>query len=184
VTGPLTIRRLRVRRNTLILLATALILAVLYSIYLTSRNRYAQHYLAVLRQTGPTQYLEQLRKLKGFGRYLVEYSALNDYRTFRRQVPEFMAGRWTLRPHREQLPPTGYFSSCTDPISFEYGQITLGSGMQPFRARYRIAGAKLIVRTDTKTIPILLVSYGEAIDHLEFVPPTRKTIAYAYRCLQ
>jgi len=177
------LRAMKLRRNTLILLTWALASSLLYGWYLHHQNRAAKTYLAQLQKTEPDRYLTELRKLNGFSAYVEAYRRVAKFDQFRPDAPVFIQGRWSLRAAPKRLSLLEGASDCTDPITFEYGRLSLGNaGKTTFRAEYRLVGETLEVKTPSGPVAVTLVPYGESLDHLELVPPARDKTFYAYRC--
>lgn len=182
MTGRFDMRRITLRRSTLILLACGIGFAVFYLFFLSYQDRRAETYLEELRQSDPDAYLEQVRLREGFSHYVVEFATLEKFDQFRTAVPSFMVGRWTLRESIERT-PIGTSPDCSDPITFEYGRIELPRDDISRPSQFRLDGQTLEVRPrNDDPISVALVSYGAAINHLELVPPGRDRLFYAYPC--
>ncbi len=181
------IQKPKMRRNTVILLLVALSAGIFYAWYLHHENARGARYMETLRETEPEHYLTNLRKLRGFGEYVLEYRRFASFETYRPAAPEFVIGRWSLHRVTAETTATGNQGDCTDPITFEYGRLALGDESLALKAEYRLDAQTLNsqfmrVRTKTGQMSVRLVSYGAAIDHLELIPPYRTALYYAYPC--
>lgn len=178
-------RRLLVRRDTLKVLAGVALFAALYVGYLAVQNHRAKAYYEQLRKTDPLRYLDDLRKSEGFAAYLDKYRLLEGYTAAQPKVPPFIVGRWTMRNTPQRVAPGTVFPDCLSPVTFEHGIMREGDGPKAstYHVDYRINGQDLILTGDQiGRLPIAMVSYGSAIDHLEFTPPGGYGKVYAYRC--
>lgn len=179
-------RRLTLRRETLNILLGVTVFGALYIGYLAYQNHRAEAYYAHLRKTDPLRYLDDVRKSEGFAAYLDKYRLLEGYTADRAQVPPFILGRWTMRNTPQRVAPGTVFSDCTDPVAFQHGQFRLNEGAKAvsYSVKYRITGQDLVMTGDgIGRLPVAMVSYGSAIDHLELRPPGETDqIYYAYRC--
>ncbi|MGB8623873.1 MAG: hypothetical protein WCD16_13745 [Paracoccaceae bacterium] len=182
MTGIFEMRRIALRRSTLIFLACGIAFAIVYLVFLAYQDRRAAAYLEGLRHTDPDGYLEQIRMLDGFSRYAIEFGKLKKFDQFRPAAPAFMVGRWTLRDKPERI-PVGTSPNCSDPITFEYGRMEVTRDGISLPSEFRLAGQLLEVRPrQGDPITVKLVSFGAAIDHLELIPPERDHLFYAYPC--
>lgn len=163
--------------------ATALAILV-YFLVLGAMDGRAARYFEDLRTRDPATYLDQLRETKGFDAFLSEYAAIGGFAEFAPQTPNFLVGRWTMRPEPLRLTPGQAPAECTDPATFDYGLFLAVEGGGPALAvQYRIAGDTVEMRSGEGSVyPIRLVGYGANLDHVEFTPPGRTTPVFAYLC--
>jgi len=177
-------RSLRLRRDTLIALAGVALFGALYFGYLAVQNHRAEAYYENLRKTDPLRYLDDLRKADGFAAYLDKYRLMEGYTQPQPKVPPFIVGRWTMRDAPQRVAPGTVFPDCLNPLTFEHGLMRIGDGpdAKTYQVDYRITGQDLIVSGAVGWLPIAMVSYGAAIDHLELTPPDANARVYAYRC--
>ncbi|WP_102226454.1 hypothetical protein [Acidimangrovimonas sediminis] len=178
-------RRVGLRRETIKVLFGVALFAAFYVGYLSIQNYRAEAYYANLRKTDPLRYLDDLRKSEGFAAYLDKYRLLEGYTHEQAQVPSFIVGRWTMRSATQRVAPGTVFADCTDPVTFQHGLLRISEGPQAtvYQVTYRIAGQELILNGDKiGRMRVGMVSYGSAIDHLEFSPPGGYGEVYAYRC--
>lgn len=183
--SPIERRRLRLRRETLLAVLGVLLFGILYVAFLAFQNSRAESYYENLRKTDPVRYLDDLRRNQGFASYLDTYRLLEGYGSPKAAAPSFLVGRWTMRTATMRVTPGSTFSNCSDPVAFEHGLIEIGAGKErkDFQTTYRLRGQEAVLDgPQLDGLKVRLVSYGAAIDHLEFVPPGRDTTVYAYRC--
>jgi hypothetical protein len=177
-------KRVTIPRSSLYLIVAAVIFTVLYLVFLAYQEQHARHRLVALRQSDPDSYLDQVRMLEGFDRYILEFRTIKGFDQFRSNAPIFMIGRWTLRASPERL-PVGTLPACSDPILFEYGRVKLPRDGIDLLADFRLDGANLVVRPRAgEPFSVKVVGFAAAIDHLELVPPGRDTVSYAYPCVR
>lgn len=171
-------------RSSLYLIGAALIFTALYLVFLAYQEQHASRNLAALRESDPDSYLDRVRMLEGFDRYVRDFRTIKGFDQFRTNAPIFMIGRWTLRDAPERM-PVGTLPACTDPIVFEYGRVKLPRDGTDLLADFRLEGAELIVRPRAgEPFSVRLVGFAAAIDHLELVPPGRDALSYAYPCIR
>jgi len=182
-----TFKYLRPRRlsRTETFSAMAILVAItVYFLILHALDGRAAAYFEQLRKDDPDLYLSQLRESRGFDAYLSEYRAAKGYDEFRRNTPEFLVGRWTMRGEPLRIVPGSKPEECSDPVTFEFGMLLIrdnGGNANP--VSYRIEGDTVEMQLGIGwTVPVTLVSYGSLIDHIVFQPPGRKAPVYAYRC--
>ena len=178
-------RRLHLRRDTIKILLAAAVFAAVYFLFLTLQNDRAQSYFETLRNTDPELYLDNLRKSEGFAAYVEKFRLIEGYYADKAAAPAFLVGRWTMKTATQRIASGTVFADCKDPIVFEQGlfEVTNNGTKTQYPVTYRISGQNVFL--DGKTIrqlPVTMVSYGAAIDHLELVPPGREKIYYAYPC--
>lgn len=178
-------RRLRLRRKILKAAGVGLALTVVYFGFLAFQNHEAKLYFEQLRQTDPVRYLEDVRKSEGFESYLDKLRLLEGFDRFQPAAPPFLVGRWTLKTAPERVAPGYVFPDCTNPVRFETGLVTVGSGAdaKSYDAQYRIAGHDIWLRVpQVGLVKVGLVAYAAGIDHLEIVVPGQTAKSYAYLC--
>lgn len=144
----------------------------------------AETYFRELRESNPQLYLTQLRESRGFETYLETYRTMEGYDSFKPAAPSFLVGRWTMRPAPLRLTPGTAPNECSNPVTFDYGIILLlesGGGALP--VTYEIENQSVLLKAaQIGTFTVNLVSYGADLDHIEFRPPGRTDIVYAYNC--
>ena len=181
---PLPLRLKRPRRVQILSAAVFLIAGIVYFGTLHAMDGRAEAYFRQLRQSDPALYLTQLREAQGFDTFLEEYRTLDHYDDFRQAPPNFLVGRWTLRPDPIRLSPGTAPSECSDPVTLDYGLfLQLETGGVALPVSYRIEGKTVEMRIGPDNIvPIELVSYGAQLDHIAFTAPGRESVSYGYLC--
>lgn len=179
-------RRLTLRRETLNVLLGVAVFGAAYIGYLAYQNYRAEAYYANLRKTDPMRYLDDLRKSEGFAAYLDKYRLLEGYAHDQARVPPFIVGRWTLRGAPQRVAPGIVFNDCANPVTFQHGLFRVNEGpkAKAYKVTYRITGQDLILSGDgIGRLPVAMISFGSAIDHLELhLPDDPSRLYYAYRC--
>ncbi|WP_322866291.1 hypothetical protein U5922_008850 [Aquicoccus sp. G2-2] len=174
--------RLKLQHGTVTLSVAGLAFTIIYFLFLAYQNHRATAYMAELRESDTRAYLDQIRKLEGFSAYLAARSKLYGGDEYNSNVPPFLIGRWTMHTKPTRL-GVGAAVDCTDPITFEYGMFRIEDEEMTRPAKFRMVGEMLEVKPlSTPVFDVRLISYGPAIDHLEFVPPGREETYYAYPC--
>lgn len=159
-------------------------LVLAYVIALQVLDSRAETYFRETRSSDPELYLEQLRDLHGFKAFLPEYTALEGFENYSARAPEFLIGRWTMRDAPIRQTAGVYPEQCSDHITFDYGAILMIEPEgAPLRVVYKIKdGAVVAHSAGNEDLVITPVSFGSLVDHLEFTPPGRDEMIYAYIC--
>ncbi|RME18345.1 MAG: hypothetical protein D6801_01560 [Alphaproteobacteria bacterium] len=183
----LTLPRIRpLSRTEAFLVAAIGALMIAYFGTLAYLDRRAAVYFEQTRAADPDLYLRQLRAGRGFEAFLPEYAALKGFEHFTPEPPDFLIGRWTMRDEMLRLVPGERPERCTNPVTFEHGlMLTVEPSPKAHVAAYRIAEGQIEVRLDGENgpvVPIRPVSFGSALDHLEFTPPGQTAPVMAYFC--
>lgn len=158
--------------------------AVAYFAVLHMLDGRAETYFRDLRKSDPSLYLTQIRESRSFPAYLDEYRTMRGYDQFRTAAPDFLVGRWTMRPGPLRLTPGTAPLLCSDPVTFNYGILLMaGEDDVAFGVTYAIEGETVVLNAQQLgTITVDLVSYGARLDHIEFQPPGQDRTVYAYNC--
>ncbi|HPD93692.1 MAG: hypothetical protein H6900_16860 [Rhodobacter sp.] len=181
---PQSLRLKRPRRVQILSAGVFLLAGVVYFGTLHAMDGRAEAYFRQLRQSDPALYLTQVREAQGFDTFLTEYRILNNYEDFHQAPPNFLVGRWTLRPEPIRLSPGTAPSECSDPVTLDYGLfLQLETGGVALPVSYRIEGKTVEMRiAPDSVVPIELVSYGAQLDHIAFTAPGRDAVSYGYLC--
>ncbi|MEJ2022106.1 MAG: hypothetical protein P8X43_08735 [Maritimibacter sp.] len=157
---------------------------LVYFIGLSVLDKQAETYFRETRDTNPELYLEQLRDLHGFNAFLPEYAVLNKFDNFTPRTPEFLIGRWTMRDAPIRQVTGAYPEQCPDQITVDYGTIlTVEPERDTLPVSYKIEDGLVNVNPARgEPFTIETISFGAQVDHIEFVPPGRDTVVYAYFC--
>ncbi|WP_071675090.1 hypothetical protein [Nioella nitratireducens] len=162
-------------------------IAIAIGVYFTVLNVLdgrAEAYFETLREEDPALYLSQLRESRSFAAYVDEYRVMQDYDTFHPAAPDFLVGRWTMREEPLRLTPGTVPSTCSDPVTFDYGILLMLDGSDlALRVNYAIEEQRVLLNAPgIDVFPVDLISYGARLDHIEFQPPGRANRVYAYIC--
>jgi hypothetical protein len=191
MTRTFDIRRVLQQPIQLALIAAFVVAGIGYFGALQVMDGRAARYYERLRHDNPQAYLDQLRQGEGFARYVQELSAIEGFDSYRAATPDFLVGRWTMRPALLRLNPGARPDECQDPITFEHGLVlmprnasgTTEAQVTMLPVQYRLNGETVELQSQGQPLAsVQLIGYGAQLDHLEFTPPGRSDTVFAYRC--
>jgi len=155
-----------------------------YTWFLDYQEAQVRQRLGELRGSNPDRYLNQIRTVVPFDKYLAEYSKLKGYAEYRESVPPFLLGRWALFPEAKRVGDSYLADECIDTIAFEDARVKMsGAVASTHAAKYRLDGSDVIVQLQDGTdVAVRLVSYGERLHHVELDPPGYDGRRFGYLC--
>lgn len=154
-----------------------------YVFYLNNQERSANDHFIKLRRDNPTQYLNEIRQVRGFSKYVTEYGELKGFSSFKIAAPEFLLGRWAIFDEPQQVSDKFTSSVCSNPLLIENGRVTIPPSKTSVAAKFKLDGTMLRVKPAVGSeLRIDLVGAGIFLHHIEIKNMDGTTRAYGYRC--
>ncbi len=170
-------------RNALPGLILTLLAATAYIFYLNNQERNASAHFAEIRSNNTAKYLNEIRLVQGFSKYVREYSKLNGFNRFKTAAPVFLLGRWALFEAPQRVSDKFTSNLCRRPLLIENGRVTMPPATTASPAEFRLDGTTLWLKPKVGSqYRIELISAGIYLHHLEIKSFAGKTLAYGYRC--